>query len=248
MPFRVTNIHIERTQNIGDLSSAPCLYFDLDAEKKDITSVSIDLDKPLIIGGGGLGYPAFSDWFSSLISNHKAPVVVWGVGGNVHSSKNIETPEWIEKAALAGIRDFGSNYEWVPCASCLHTLFSTPYPIRHTLVAYVHGGAGLSVRIPKGTPTKTNFGCSLEEAVKFIGHGEYVVTNSYHGVYWATLLGRKVIVDPFSSRHRFFKHPPASLEGRSLQEAMAEAKSYPEALGECREANLSFFQKVSEIL
>ena len=248
MPFRVTNIHIERTKNIGDLSSAPCLYLDLGAEKKDITSGFIDPNKPLIIGGGGLGYPAFSAWFFSMVSNHKAPVIVWGVGGNVHGSKNIETPEWIGKTALAGVRDFGSGYEWVPCASCLHPGFSTSATIRHTLVAYVHGGIGLSIRLPKGTPTKTNFGCSMEEAIKFIGQSEYVVTNSYHGVYWATLLGRKVIVDPFSSRHRFFKHPPASLESRSLQEAMAEAKSYPEALGECREANRSFFQKVSEIL
>jgi hypothetical protein len=248
MPFRVTNIHIERTRNIGDLSSAPCLYFDLDAEKKDITSGSIDTDKPLIIGGGGLGYPAFSNWFSSMVSNHKAPVVVWGVGGNVHGSKNVETPEWVGKAALAGIRDFGSGYEWVPCASCMHPAFSRHYPVRNVLVAYVHGGIGLSARLPKGTPIKTNFGCSLEEAVKFISQGEYVVTNSYHGVYWATLLGRKVIVDPFSSRHRFFKHPPASLEGKSVQTAMDEAKPYPEALEECREANRSFFEKVSNML
>lgn len=40
----------------------------------------------------------------------------------------------------------------------------------------------------------TNSAMNLETAVSFLGSSEVVLTTSYHGLYWATLLGRKVIV------------------------------------------------------
>lgn len=34
----------------------------------------------------------------------------------------------------------------------------------------------------------------FNETVAFLGSSEVVLTTSYHGLYWATLLGRKVVV------------------------------------------------------
>ena len=42
---------------------------------------------------------------------------------------------------------------------------------------------------------------TFEKAIEFIGSGDVVVTNSYHGAYWGLLLGKKVEMgDPLKSR------------------------------------------------
>ena len=46
--------------------------------------------------------------------------------------------------------------------------------------------------------------------LEFLGSSEVVVTSAYHGLYWATLLGRKVVVaNMFSSKFAAFPYPPA---------------------------------------
>jgi hypothetical protein len=79
----------------------------------------------------------------------------------------------------------------------------------------------------------------------WLGSSETVVTNSYHGAYWATLFGRKVIVvNAYSGKFTHF-HP-------SMQPPVVEAKDWrtakpvsPEgALALCRIASLKFYEKV----
>src|SRR5690606_21033089 len=54
----------------------------------------------------------------------------------------------------------------------------------------------------------TNNGDDLESKLSFIADHEYIVSNTYHGVYWATLLNRKVLCLPFKSGLFSFKHKP----------------------------------------
>lgn len=66
-------------------------------------------------------------------------------------------------------------------------------------------------------------------------------------MYWATLMGKKVILyKPFSSRYDYFKFPPTLYSG-NLDEDIKNAKSYSNALEECKKLNFDFFQKVIRI-
>jgi hypothetical protein len=82
--------------------------------------------------------------------------------------------------------------------------------------------------------------------LRHLASGRGVVTNSYHGVYWATLLGRPVVVwKPYSVKFHRFKHPPMLCEpGDGWRTMLNKALVYPEALEECRAANRLFYAAV----
>jgi exopolysaccharide biosynthesis predicted pyruvyltransferase EpsI len=89
----------------------------------------------------------------------------------------------------------------------------------------------------------------MDDVIAFLGSAETVVTNSYHGAYWATLLGRRVVVvDPFSTKFFFLKHRPVIAALQDYTKAISRTRIYPESLSECREANLNFSVKVKNLL
>ena len=48
----------------------------------------------------------------------------------------------------------------------------------------------------------------FEDVVAFLGSGAVIVTNSYHGAYWATLLGRPTVLwNPWCSEILLLKYP-----------------------------------------
>ena len=96
-----------------------------------------------------------------------------------------------------------------------------------------------------GHPRISNDGDSIEEKLAFMARFETIITNSYHGVYWATLLNRKVICIPFKSGLFTFKHKPAYVASYLSDIRMDEIASYPSALEECREANVDFFNLIA---
>ena len=113
-------------------------------------------------------------------------------------------------------------------------LFDKEYPITMDIVHY------------KNTQWPVidghNNRCTMEEALRFLGSGEIVVTDSYHGAYWATLLGRKVLTTRSDKlKMRQFMHPPATGFTQPLH-------TYPDALAECREANIAFDAKVRKLI
>lgn len=102
---------------------------------------------------------------------------------------------------------------------------------------------------------------ALEKAIKFLSEAEYIITNSFHGAYWATLLNRKVIVLPFSKdgnikfsdKFLTLKYKPVyidSFEGieNFLEEKLKEAKNYKDALKDARTRNIEFYKKVKSSL
>jgi hypothetical protein len=89
----------------------------------------------------------------------------------------------------------------------------------------------------------------FEEVIAFLGSGSIILTNSYHGAYWGTLLGRKVvIIRPFSSRFFHMRHQPAITESQNWQGTLSKARHFPEALAECRQANRIHFERICEHL
>lgn len=89
------------------------------------------------------------------------------------------------------------------------------------------------------------------DVLAFLGSGKVVITNSYHGLYWATLLSKKVLCLDAGGKFAHFKWPPTHVKPEAVEEALAHANSipeYPDALAECRSLNLAFYQKVLTIL
>ena len=87
-------------------------------------------------------------------------------------------------------------------------------------------------------------GIGLAMTEQFVGSGAKVVTNSYHGAYWAMLLGRKVVLAaPYSSKFHHYRHPPEISEDRSWTPALScHGKDDRGALQECRDANRKFLK------
>ena len=88
---------------------------------------------------------------------------------------------------------------------------------------------------------------AFAEAVTFLASGETIITNSYHGAFWGTLLGRKVVVvDAYSSKLHCLKFAPAIADGVDWRSARPAA--HPGALADARRATSDFRVRVMEIL
>jgi hypothetical protein len=196
-------------------------------------------DSVLIVGGGGMLHHTELEL---LVKNSDGKLISWGIGHNTAGANKVVWPKYMNLFDLHGVRDYGSPWSWVPCASCMSPLFNDLYETKFDVVAYEHGDFPLNVNFPK----MSNFHNSFSEVIKFLGSGEIVVTNTYHGAYWATLLNKKVFVlNPFNTKFLGFKHMP--VVSNDLND-MKNTKSYPTALAECREANFKYYEKVCEYL
>lgn len=182
------------------------------------------------------------------------PRILWGVGYN-SKEKEIDSyilnyPSYITQFDLVGVRDWDTDYRWVPCASCMHPAFDKEYEIKNEIVWFEHKKRLIETKVfdVKPAPRMLNTGQNIEQIIEFLGSAETVVTNSYHGVYWATLLNRKVICIPWGSKFNMFKHTPTMASEKNWHEKINEAISYPNALEECREANTIFYEDVLNLI
>lgn len=237
------NLHVKNTENAGDRNCAPCLYFGLGTDiDRDVRQLP-QSGSVLIFGGGGLFHPAFLGAMQLAVETNPAKVVVWGAGTNQQGKTQSEYPDWLGRCDLVGVRDFGTSHRWVPCASCMHAELSRSIKPSRRVVVYRHATVPGNIPAIEGAPLLTNYIRTMEAAARFLGSGEFVLTNTYHGMFWATLLGWKVIVYPFSTRHLFAKHRPTiATPDAKLENLMSRAVSYPDALAECREANEKFYR------
>jgi hypothetical protein len=120
-------------------------------------------------------------------------------------------------------------------------------PAKYPLVAIEHPFY-CTLDIPN-IPRLSNIDSSFEEILSFAALGETVLCSSYHAAYWSLLLGRRVIVVPWSDKFFGLRYPvPHCFRPSELQECLAQARSYPGALSECRQRNLQFAQDLSELL
>lgn len=182
------------------------------------------------------------------------PRILWGAGLNSKDSTvdsySAEYPKYLNKFHLVGVRDWGTDYQWVPCASCMHPAFDKSYEIKNSFVWFEHKKRLIDNKwfdvFP--APRMLNTGQNFEQIIEFLGSAETVVTNSYHGVYWATLLKRKVICIPWGSKFNMFKHPPIMANERNWHQKIGEGQIFESALRECRNANISFYKEVIKLI
>lgn len=95
---------------------------------------------------------------------------------------------------------------------------------------------------------KLNNSSNFEDVIEFLSSSEIIITNTYHGVYWGTLLNKKVlIINPFSTKFDNLRYPHKTIV--EFQETdLLDLTNYPDALEECRKANLKFAQNVLTLI
>jgi hypothetical protein len=248
----ISSVHCIEPKNIGDMECSPFKYFKFyECKTFDLRTFpnTPPYNNKVIIGGGGLLGSAFINPIIN-ITNKLENVIIWGAGFNVHYGDesdliNNQLTTFLNQCKLIGIRDYGLKYEWVPCSSCMNPLFLKKYNKKYNIVIFEHKDVPIDI---KNIPKIKNNASDIYHVISFIGSADVVITNSYHGVYWATLLNKKVLTIPFSSRFDNFKHKPTICTIHNWKEKLEEAKNYPEAIHECREANLKFFVKVDEFI
>jgi hypothetical protein len=201
--MRVLALHIRDTLNAGDRWSCPLDYFDIGAREvifgdmRHPPECSPDL---VIYGGGSItASPDFKRW--------PCPTVAWGVGHNERHDRRWTAvqQEHVRAAGLCDLyfpRDRVDGFDWTPCASCMHPVFDEAFDeSQHEEV--VRYSAARRIKVEGDGPHMTNEDGSIEDAVRFLASGKAVVTSSYHGAYWAHLLGRPVGMIEWGSKFRY---------------------------------------------
>ena len=207
--------------------------------------------KDIVLFGGGLLNEL--DLQKFFFENTVCKKIAWGIG-LLQSQKY----EYLFSAFnLIGLRDFNrpeidnKKVFYVPCASCMSKLFDQPYEEKYHLCFYAHKLKTPTEIFDKfkehHIPVLDNE-APFEEIIHFLAQSEYVITNSYHGTYWATLLGKKVLCVPFNDKFYGFKYAPTYTTFDTYEKDMSKATSYPKALNEARNINLSFYKKVKKLI
>jgi len=237
----VNRINIIRNviDNIGDYMSSPFRNFNINGEIYDIYNINTIQNNinQVVVGGGGLFHPCFKDEMNKIFRRDNYKIILWGCGLNEHgkisSSYDINM---LKKCTLIGIRDYGVGLPWVPCSSCMHFAFDQKYSILNKIVIYEHKCFPISNTLPYPRMNNTS---NFIDVINFLGTAEYIITSSYHGVYWSTLLNKKVFCKPFSSKFFYLKYKPIFIENYKIN---GEPDNFPNALIECRKANKAFYK------
>jgi hypothetical protein len=249
--IRIVFKHLSKTQNIGDRSCSPYAHIaDLSSE---ITPLDLYDPTPpcdaVVYGGGKI----FGSLHASLNANDRqaARRIAWGVSTVQTNPLSLRYFLSRKSMHLIGSRDFGdTRYDYAPCVSCMSPIFDEPFKIEHDVVFYAHHEKTqqMHLHVPSHIPTMDNHAASMEEAVRFIGSGHTVVSNSYHGIYWALLLGRHVLCVPFSNKFHHYRLSPGYARASDWVKSLKMARRHDEMLGLSRQATAKFQLKVQETL
>lgn len=187
-------------------------------------------------------------------------VIIWGAGLDNYVGVKSILPG-LKNIHMVGIRDFGNGlYPYVPCVSCMSTLFDNfkSSTTNCSVKLYLHDDYSDPIlndlqHIPFLSNRKVQ---SYRQAIEFLSDAEIILTNSYHGMYWATLLGKKVVALPwvtrdnrigYSQKFKTFQYQPIyCVDWKNYREYAKDAIQYPRALEECRGLNRSFFENVKK--
>ena len=243
-------------RNSGDYYSPPFRYFNLGDEIMSIHDPKIKKirDQKLIVGGGALtGMVERFDLKQTFKNNF---TISWAIGGDnrvtdndnlqyIDSEDNLGS-SW-ETCAVNSSRIWNSQYTYVPCASCMHksfNIFKDKKPNKKIGI-YHHWRKPINA-LDSNIDSITNQGLNIDEKLEFLSNYEVIITNAYHGLYWATLLNKKVIVYPSKSGLFTLKYKPKYYNKYDVinDDYISSLSNYPSSLDECREINHMYYKKI----
>jgi hypothetical protein len=240
---RIVNFFHCESDNVGDQMSGPAQYiWPAFFQNVPIGQPILHRANVAIVGGGQIFSQLGITLASILELNPKAKVIAWGVGLPPKGMRDREVSQMGRAFSSFGTRNYDRREEFpfVPCASCLSPLFDRVAPPQHDFVVYLHRRKVGPIGIPIGTPTLTNAMRPPRDVIDFIASGDTVVTSSYHGVYWAQLLGRRVICVPYNNKFRTFQHPPTVAEPDKWLSALGTSSRTQPLLQEYRDLNRAY--------
>ena len=194
--------------------------------------------------------------YGNKLSNERSPRIIWGAGHNGDYQKKmkgtLEYPNWLRKFDEIGVRDWAQEYNWVPCASCMHPALRKKYEIKNDVIWFEHKKQLIKSTEFGGDPIPRfiNSGDNTDQTIELLGSANIIITNSYHGAYWGALLGKRVIVvEAWSSKFNAMKHSPYFLQkGEHWRDVVDNTLEYPTALDECINATRVYWDKVKSYL
>lgn len=210
----------------------------------------------VVVGGGGMldggmGEARIGRLVAMRQRGELAGVVYWGIGQNVpiHRAESYRCPKWLDDADLVGVRCGSCKRRFVPCPTCMAPVFDCQFEQpSHDVVVYGHH----KHRIPdiNGYPSaRSNTFSTMLEAVSFLARGRTVVTNSYHGTYWAILLGRRVVVvGPWSTKFTTMPWQPTVGCFGEVDQLLERSVAHEGALEEARGLNRKFAESFQEVV
>lgn len=236
--------HLARTRNIGDRATVPARWLDFGP---DVTVQHFGEDIPAcdvaIFGGGQVYGQTFEAAVAAI--NRARHRVSWAVGMRGQAG-SLRHDILSANLTLMGCRDVDvPGTVHVPCPSCLSPRFdAAPAPL-HEVVIYAHHRHPIPAT--HGLPMEVNEGGTFAQKLAFLASGATVVSNSYHGVYWAMLLGRRVLALPFSDKFGGFAQMPATAEAGAWRAALPQAHAAEGYLEACRALNRAFHARVMNL-
>ena len=245
--------------NPGDWWSTPKHYFK-EWSNMTVSNLKNPVDtkqcKMIVYGGGDLLSTAskHSTWMTKNFKYYDPEIkIAWGLGAN---------PACRDQTLLQSFNMFGvrnhknhtlyKNYSHVPCASCLHYEFKDIklYPKRDVGIIH-HNDAPMSFPNFLSTYIKSNetyneifqSPSTIERTVDFIKTSKKIISNSFHGCYWALLCNVPVIaVDIHRYRLKMSQiHPQLQPIRKKEEKNFFTDKLF---LDYCRDKNLDFYNKV----
>jgi len=271
VPGPVYELHHLEYRNAGDRECVPLVrHWDLASAGLERRELSLHSDETaqlrgqtVVLGGGGVLNP--HDWPRVVVPlvERGNRVIAWAIGhhhDHYHWSA-AEIGDWrtspadyesrypLDRLAMASVRDAGTRFEYVPDSSCASAVFDRDYAIEHRAVVY--GQGALDPIAIEGLPTILNtWEYPFEQIAAFLGSGECVITNSYHGAYWALLLGRKVLVyEPWCSKWLLMPWRITTCDRRNWRRRLRRARGAPDdVLDESRRRNRDFAERVFELI
>jgi len=250
----IYEVHRKVKNNVGDAYCNPSRYFDLgNVSSNELMCHHSNIsNKTLVIGGGGLIHKKFSQHIQTLLDKNPNHSVLWAVGhnfGKKHITKqntNVYYPDWLERCNLIGIRDWikGHYDMYLPCVSCMHSAFDKHYKTEHDFVYFTHAFKSKYNRTKY--PHMKNNVMDFDKVIEFLGSGNTVITDSYHGAYWAQLLGKNVQVSSWSVKFNHMKYMPHFVENINSGPKHIQ-NNVTGFLEESRELNQQFYQKFKNL-
>ena len=207
-------VHVKKTINTGDKRSSPVFYypeyfrqFDVkEIDLQELKNLVISPDDFVIVGGGGI-LDSGKKWngLINLAMQQTGNVILWGCGFNT-SKKQIDFPALdLSNSLLIGIRDYlHPFFRFVPCITCKSKYFDRQYTCKREIGIVKHHSRPLQLHESFADIETISNSENIANIIRFIGESDTVISNSYHVLYWASLLHKKTgRLDPyFNSRFR----------------------------------------------
>ena len=174
--------------------------------------------------------------FNSYILSAKAKGINWK-RNNIYTKYESEV---LTKASLSGVRDYQDEFTIIPCPTCLHPIFDdfSFHPNKNTEIKGIFEHSSFFPLKENRKEKKFDYmGRDMVSVVSDIASCSSIVTSSYHCAYWGMLLGKKVSIRSFSTKHLYLKP--------LLQVAKSQGLSF---LDWSRKRNLEFRNEIEQFL